>query len=237
MKYQEAINTLGTHDSRKLANNTYLRRRGPKSIAVKLHNTDILTFHPGRTVYDSGGWRTVTTKDRMNRYGPTRVYSDTGIWYLDPFEPFADGITVYDSGRVTHAGPAPKKTLAKRAKVRAYAERFVAKFQAGEIPAPSGRDCWFCLMRTQDGQILGDAMHDRDHIAQHVKERYYVPSLLANACKAGGISQSAQDYLASFWDSTTPPSVAPRVRELYGNISVPQIRKALIKYLYHQMGV
>lgn len=55
---------------RKVANNTYAERRGD-SIALKLHDTDVVTYHPdGSITLDTGGWFTVTTKDRMNNAIP-----------------------------------------------------------------------------------------------------------------------------------------------------------------------
>ena len=58
-------------DSKKICDNTYLRRAPEGVIVVRLYNTDILSFFPDdRVKYDSGGWRTSTTKKRMNDYGP-----------------------------------------------------------------------------------------------------------------------------------------------------------------------
>ena len=97
MIYKEADELLTgrCHERRKLCNNTWLERRhaGPvpglnqDDIAVRLHNTDVLTFQPGKrgcVVYRSGGWQTYTTKDRMNSYGPpgVRVSSTRGVWNI-----------------------------------------------------------------------------------------------------------------------------------------------------------
>jgi hypothetical protein len=82
-------------DRRKLTHNTYAERRG-EAIAVRLHDTDILTFHPdGSVSYETGGWFTVTTKDRMNSYGPLRIHSERGRWYAGT-TPYMDGMTVRD---------------------------------------------------------------------------------------------------------------------------------------------
>lgn len=90
MNFQQANDLLTgrCQQSRKLGNNTYLKRRG-NNIAVMLHATDVITFKPDNTaVLDSGGWRTVTTKARMNKYlfDDTRqtnyLYQDKGIWQL-----------------------------------------------------------------------------------------------------------------------------------------------------------
>lgn len=52
---------------RKLGHNTYLMDNGNGSWSVTLHTTKIATFHrDGRRVYDTGGWNTSTTRDRIN---------------------------------------------------------------------------------------------------------------------------------------------------------------------------
>lgn len=73
MNYTEADAKLQGRNKnrRKLANHTYLERRGPDAIAVKLHATDVLTFYKdGRIDLDNGRYPTVTTHDRMNNYLP-----------------------------------------------------------------------------------------------------------------------------------------------------------------------
>ena len=83
MLYAEARERLGNRDSRKVANNTYLVKRsigtnGDEPISLRLHSTYILTWYPdGCVEYNHGGYTTVTTKDRLNRYGPMgRIYHD-----------------------------------------------------------------------------------------------------------------------------------------------------------------
>jgi hypothetical protein len=61
-----------------LENNTRLYRRGD-SYAVQLHSTDVVTVKRDGT-YDlsTGGWYTVTTKDRITSYSPANVHSVSG---------------------------------------------------------------------------------------------------------------------------------------------------------------
>ena len=65
--------------SRKIANNTWLQRRDNGDIAVKLHATDVVIFHHpngpdgGRLSIFTGGWNTITTRDRINRVLPGQV--------------------------------------------------------------------------------------------------------------------------------------------------------------------
>ena len=101
MKYSEALALLNGRETKKIANNTYLVHRGEGVIALRLHSTDVLTFRPGSVTYDTGGWRTVTTKARFNRFGPSgvRVYSDKKVWTVyregEFVEAYEDGFVWY----------------------------------------------------------------------------------------------------------------------------------------------
>jgi len=87
--HQRLINKAGKQVARrKIGNNTYAERCvdqfGKPAIAVRLHNTRVV-IHTAYTVqFNSGGWLTVTTKDRMNAWcGPgITVYSDRGTWMV-----------------------------------------------------------------------------------------------------------------------------------------------------------
>jgi hypothetical protein len=60
----------------KLTHNTFLFRLGVRteSYAVRLHQTDIVTFYSdGQVELRSGGWKTKITKERMNRILPENV--------------------------------------------------------------------------------------------------------------------------------------------------------------------
>lgn len=62
-----------------MRNNTYLIRRDVDTIALRLHSTDVVTWHAdGSMEVSTGGWNTVTTKDRINGYWEGRVWSDRG---------------------------------------------------------------------------------------------------------------------------------------------------------------
>lgn len=75
---------LGSKQGRKLGNNTYAVRLAPDTIGVRLHSTIVVTLTPTRIVLNSGGWHTVTTKDRLNTYLPQTwgVCQERGLWYL-----------------------------------------------------------------------------------------------------------------------------------------------------------
>src|SRR5579864_7126511 len=110
MNYLKADSQLSGRNklSRKVGNNTYLVRNSGvlgDSIHLKLHDTYIITWYAdGRTELNSGGWRTVTTKARINEhledgFGISQV---KGLWYVtryqsDKFEDvcmFEDGLVI-----------------------------------------------------------------------------------------------------------------------------------------------
>jgi hypothetical protein len=63
--YTAAKERLGKRESVRVCNATTLERRH-NAIAVRLWNTDVVTFEPsGRIRLDTGGWNTVTTRSRM----------------------------------------------------------------------------------------------------------------------------------------------------------------------------
>lgn len=73
-------------ESKKVGNNTYAIRRDQNSIAIRLHNTDILTFSANGSIkLNTGGWETVTTKSRMNEFLPEgySVFQKSHVWYVD----------------------------------------------------------------------------------------------------------------------------------------------------------
>lgn len=87
---------LETTKRRKIANNTYLIDNG-KRRAIRLHSTDIATeAGPGKLRIDTGGWDTVTTRERLHRFTSCRVYRDKGTTYIDG-EKLRDGMIVTGS--------------------------------------------------------------------------------------------------------------------------------------------
>ena len=65
---------------------------------VVYHNTCVVRFNSDEIILDSSGWRTVTTKVRMNQasnqYGlGFSVYQDDFNWFVNG-KPFADGMVL-----------------------------------------------------------------------------------------------------------------------------------------------
>jgi len=104
MQYSKAKMTLNGKAKKRLGHETYLETRSDGSIAVRYHNTDVVTINPDGT-YElrAGVWFTPTTKKRINQYSPARVYQQNFDWYIwtpqGPVE-FKNNIRVDESGNV-----------------------------------------------------------------------------------------------------------------------------------------
>lgn len=81
--------------SRKIGNNTYAEIEYDDSVSIILHGTTVVRFYPnGLVKLNSGGWQTSTTKDRINKYSPVKVYQKNFQWFLTHGTPFEDNMVV-----------------------------------------------------------------------------------------------------------------------------------------------
>jgi hypothetical protein len=83
----EAEAALRGRESVRLGNNTFLEAVGARAIGfvgVRLHNTYIVRFwYDGKITLHTGGYRTVTTKDRINQFINGRVFQHDYSWFYD----------------------------------------------------------------------------------------------------------------------------------------------------------
>jgi len=215
--------------SRKLANHTVLHRVDDSTIAIKLHSTDVITYHSdGRIMFDSGGWKTPTTKERMNSFSPARIHQATGSWEISidaiPAN-FADRIT-WTGKKWQGAGEDPSKAIKLAERAAKFARDYMDAFDAGKVPAPSNGDCWGCLMKTTNGKT---AMGGSEHILSHMKEKYYVPSLLARAIERFPVAPVAMWYVSDKWAGTHNNAMAEFERA--------SLYKSLYRYLKAELGL
>ncbi len=85
--YSEALDALKGRGSRTIAHNTRLGIIGNgEAIGLWLHATCIVTFNrDGSIALRTGGWQTVTTKDRLNRVARAHgwsVFAKACVWYI-----------------------------------------------------------------------------------------------------------------------------------------------------------
>jgi|SRR5882724_8548968 len=227
--FKEALEVLKGRDSRKLGNNTYLQKRG-ENIAVKLHQTDVVTYTPnGEVILSSGGWKTVTTKDRINQFSPVRIYQKNHVWHVGDHI-FKDGMTIDASGTVKGADvytPAKERVFqAQKRRLLKYAKNFSNALIKGKVKSPSAGDCFFCSMKDEQGKTIGDV----SHFEQHMKENYFVPSLLYNALTETGASMYTKGSIGNVWRGEDKGENIPSyVKE--------DVKKHVYKYLLRKFAI
>lgn len=247
--YQDAKDFLQGKKSRPYAHNTRIvmdtLNMGHDVITVTYHDNPVVNFFPdGTNTYSSCGWKTITTKERINWFLPNgfAVYQEKSVWYLshrhwsDTFGRvetgkwiFADGIAIKD-GAVFNAGTEDntQKTIKT---IKKYVDGYIQELLSGKMESPSGGDCWYCLMTTQDGQSLGDATKNNEHILSHLEESYYVPSLLYRAYEHNRrMCPIAMSTVAQLWQGDT-------VSEWQKDITSRDVRSCLTAYLKHQLNI
>lgn len=96
MNYIDAVNMVKGKSSaskRKIGNNTYAEIQPDGSVTIRLHSTNVVTIFPDDAVkINSGGWRTSTNKNRINKYSPVKVCQRNHQWYFDDGSKFEDTI-------------------------------------------------------------------------------------------------------------------------------------------------
>lgn len=193
--------------ARKVANNTFRWEDEDGSIKYRLHQTDVVTIRPdGKVVLDSGGWKSVTTKDRMHLYAKDySIWSIKGQWFVRgrgadfeaPPVAYYDGMVLPDALNDQAASRdrnAEQKALAK--KIAKYAKLYCEQ----AVPIPNGGDCWHCLMKGKDGVPLGDMSGNTEHLLSHIEEGYVFGSLLANAFLFAGYRPEQLRYIWGMGD-------------------------------------
>ncbi len=196
--------------------NTFLYKTEEGREVIRLHLTDIFERMPdGRIKVTSGGWKTMTTKARLNdalrSYG-YRLDSDKGVWKVSNGAdrvPFIDGMILPDA----FSGEARAQAQAHadaQAALKRDIKRFVTKtIVTGQpLPLPGSGDCWYCMMfdaEPEPGQpkYLGNDSEKEakprgstDHLLSHIEEGYMHGSLIVNAFRNVGYSNHAISYIA-----------------------------------------
>lgn len=219
--FTAARELLGDRPRRKVANNTYLEPRNG-SIAIRLHDTDIVVFHLNDlTTFDTGGWLTMLTKMRINDSLPDgiRLDSDRGRWYFyanGTSIPYADGITLNMATFELYSGGIDTETVKAEDSANVKMRKAVNKYLRTTTPAeivhafenPAG-DCWFCSGAVPITDVTtGLPTQDDGHLAGHVEEHYVMFSLARNAVTARGF-RSPDAVLSMIYHAAKRGSVDP----------------------------
>lgn len=108
--YSSLSRFIGDKSSKILGNNTVVRRIDADTVAIKYHNTDILTISQDDTIkINTNGYETVTTKDRLNQFLRCKgfyIFQKKGVWYISDRKDTAayfDGMRISSSGNLITA--------------------------------------------------------------------------------------------------------------------------------------
>lgn len=86
MTHSEAVSMVKGRTNktrRKVGNNTYAEILSDGSVGITLHSTCVVRmYEDGTYKLSNGGWLTPTTKDRINKYSPYKVYQKNYTWYV-----------------------------------------------------------------------------------------------------------------------------------------------------------
>ncbi len=119
----------------RLAKHTRLQKRG-NAFAVRYHKTDVVMIRPDGTYrINSGGWRTPTTKARMNKVLPCVISQVNGIWYAGVDNTYyTDGMLIGPDGKAINAKP-----IGDIQKIKRMVDRRVNKFIQFVLATCSGK--------------------------------------------------------------------------------------------------
>lgn len=179
----------------KLANNTFGYTRPDGTQVVRLHNTDIILKKDGITTFDSGGWRSNTTRERMNRFSDYWVSQVKGQWYVAEREttptwvPFFDGVTLPATAGTKKVADAVKTSNAlMRKKINDFLRRTIGPGKP--LPKPDAGDCLYCsILNPVPEPVAGEVQiksKNTEHLRMHVEENYMHGSLIVNAFRYAG---------------------------------------------------
>lgn len=251
--FEKAVEVLNGRDSKLIGLNTRIARNLDGTIGITLHSTELVKFHPDNKTVEvtTGGWNTVTTRERLNRYlpGGLRVSTMKGVCYVwngswDNRRLFVDGTKIVDGNIDAFPLPdgADKEASKLRRKVSNYSKAYVKALRDGKVKAPGAGDCFYCGMVVSEpdgdkGKTLGEAFTDRTHLDEHMREKYFVPSLLARAIKVFPVSQVAQWCLASQWAENATAEAKESLNSAWNDIGWNQLEKSLRRYILRQYGI
>jgi hypothetical protein len=249
MKKTEILQGLAItpYKSKVIDNNTVYYEDLLGNIFVRLYRTDIFIKHrvEDKIILNSGGYKTKTTKERINKcfgmFCESRfaLHQSNNIWKIIHIEskkevPFFDGIQI----RMTDADfvvansskiPDENETKILIEKINRYSEFFVTKFMKGEIPAPNNGDCFYCSHFPNSSG---------DHLISHLDEHYCVPSLLYNSVfnnEYSTVSPLAKRFVKIMWNVMPDEDISEL--KTFEDLVHHQLKSNLKKYLKRKLNI
>lgn len=129
-------------------------------IVVQYHATDVIRFHDNGTfTLNSGGWRTMTTKERMATMTNARIWSDRGEWKVSRRDDihaavtFEDGMVFNQATGAPIIDPATDRRRTTRSLLHSIVRQAITRYVRATVdlarrnkrlPTPYVGDCFYC---------------------------------------------------------------------------------------------
>jgi len=186
--------------------NTFEHSVKEGEVRYRLHNTDIAVADSEGVQLFTGGWKTITTKDRINKILSSlrlgiSVSQKSGKWYLHcptTRVEFFEGIKVNRNGQASEPSKSAPRDAAQVGVWVKKVNTWAKKIRKDGPMLPNGGDCWGCMFITNrvDGPVptVEELKKDPGHLIQHLKENYLHGTLLVLAMKVGGYNDDQIRY-------------------------------------------
>lgn len=149
------------------------------------------------------------------------------------FKTFKEADGSFSASGVTKIIPKAEKANSKKIKAIAnYCKAYIEKLFSGNMEKPGAGDCFYCQMefKNEKGETVS---LKSDHIALHIKEKYYVPSLLLQAEKQYPMSPIAKSEIACLWEKKPENSLGESMQKL----AKEQAYKTLYRFVKLHMNL
>lgn len=191
-------NGLDGRVSRKTQHNTYLQVRDRDAddiidtVALLLHETDVLLFDETGITYNTGGWRSKITKERMNEYGPLIIFQDKGEWWCSqPGSNYRENKDLhwlyFDGMKVDYKGNLLNPRNALEREVASLSKRYMKRkidawltWVEGQLDA--GKSLYSCL-----GDDSGCEAEGTEFLLYCIDNYFYDPIILFDGAERRGI--------------------------------------------------
>lgn len=97
LTYEKCLKILNGKLVKQISYKTHLDNRGDLGyIGVWHHETEIIQFHPdGAIILNAGGYRSSTTKQRLNNFASAHIFQRNGKWFMGKGQkPYQDGVNI-----------------------------------------------------------------------------------------------------------------------------------------------
>jgi hypothetical protein len=280
---------------RPIAHNTRVVQLDDGTIGIKFHNTYIIKYysnvlhgvkvHEGDSIQlNTGGWKTVTTRDRMNRFCPLNIWTEKNVMYVSPFVwyqiyedkkkgiahkvyHFQDRMWFNPDGKVwvkENSEPIELKPYSKKDEQRkrkqlkaidTFIKNYINKLTSGKMDQPGNGDCFICQFESGSENIEVGQMDksgkvtpgsNSDHLIGHMKEKYYVPSIVWNAIRSqcydsdgywgnpnmtNGLSQFDKHNISCWFNPNSEH------KPMANDMTTQRVKKIMKQYFIQRLGI